>query len=92
MVRLTLKLGMELLREVLFTLGGAAFLWALASMFWASHQARAFGISRVHHTTLILGSRPTDPHELVVWRWTLQFCCGTLLGVLCVVGCVFLRH
>ena len=88
----TLRLSMDILRDVLFTLGGVAFLWALGSMFWASHQARALGISRVHHTSLLFGGRPTDPHELEVWRWTLQFCCGTLLGALCVVGSVFIRR
>ena len=77
---------------MLFTLGGVAFLWALVSMFWASHQARALGISRVDYTMLLLGSRPTDPHELVVWRWTLQFCGGVIVGVLCVVGCILVQR
>lgn len=85
-------MSMDLLREVLFLLGGVAFLWALASMFLASHQARALGLDHVQYTTLLFGARPTDPHELVVWRWTLQFCCGTLLGVLCVVGCILIRR
>ena len=78
--------------DVVFTLGGLAFAWALVSMFLASHHARALGLTRMQSAQLLSGSRPTDPDELIVWRWMLQFCCGALVGILCVVAVVFLRR
>jgi hypothetical protein len=57
--------------------------WAVAAMLEVNRRCEILGWRRSHLSSLIAGSRPDDPEELLVWQWTLQSCCAFLMCAFC---------
>jgi hypothetical protein len=61
-------------------------IWAAVAMIQVTRRARNLGWQRSHLTRLMLGSRPGDPEELLIWQWVLQTYYASLALALCVLA------
>jgi hypothetical protein len=67
-----------------------SFAWAALSLWKVQRARRKLGWKPSDFTRFFWGRRPEDSDELVVWRWTLQFCYAILAFVFFVMVLVFM--
>jgi hypothetical protein len=63
-----------------------SMLWMAVSMLQVTKRTAKLGWRRSHFTRLIMGPRPTDPEESMVWQWALQTWYAIVVCVLCVIA------
>lgn len=79
----------SLVRRIFFTLSVLSILWAALSILQVMIRFRKMGFRRSNLTKLLMGPRPSDMNELLIWQWALQSCYAALVLVLCLVAVQF---
>jgi len=69
--------------ETLFCFSSAL---VLVSLLRFQRSLRRLGLSGVEAKMLLSGSRPSDPDELLVWKWAWRFMYGIITGLACMMA------
>jgi hypothetical protein len=76
----------EALYSIIDTMICACWGLALVSTLQVHRAIRRLGISGEEAKTLFSGTRPTDPDELIVWKWGWRFMYAIIAGLLCMMA------
>jgi len=75
--------------QVIFAVSVSVMLWASTAIFQVCRRSRKLGLNRSNLARFLSGGRPSDPEELLLWRWVLQLCYATAVFVICMVALTF---
>jgi hypothetical protein len=78
--------GVEALYSVIETVFCLSWGFVLVSTLQVHRAIRRLGISGQEAKTLFSGTRPTDPDELIAWKWGWRFMYGIIAGLLCMMA------
>ena len=80
------------LQSAVVSLAVVSMVWTAVCMIQVDRRVRKMGWRRSHFTRLIMGSRPSDPEELVIWLWVRQNYYGLVTIALCVLALYFMSE
>ncbi|HTX14414.1 MAG TPA: hypothetical protein VMD77_03885 [Candidatus Baltobacteraceae bacterium] len=78
--------GVDALYSVIGTVFCASWAFATVSMLQVHRAIRRLGLSGEEAKMLFSGSRPTDPDELIAWKWGWRFMYGIIAGLICMLA------
>lgn len=78
--------GSEALYSVIETLFCLSWGFVLVSMLQIHRAIRRLGISGEEAKTLFSGTRPTDPDELIAWKWGWRFMYAIIAALVCMLA------
>ena len=78
--------GVEALYSVIETVGCLSWGFVLVSTQQVHRALRRLGVSGEGAKTLFSGTRPTDPDELVAWKWGWRFMYAIIAAFVCMLA------
>jgi hypothetical protein len=78
--------AVDVIYSAVATLLCASWALALVSTLQVHRSLRNLGLSGTEAKTLFSGSRPTDPDELIAWKWGWRFMYGIIAALVCMMA------